>query len=155
MPHKQLDVVLFWVYIHIMSRPKCNYTVAFCPKIKKFIPEGACASTGIVLIGAAEAEALRLKHIEDLSQTAAAAKMKISQSSFQRVLQAAHKKISEALIEGKFITIADSKSAAFSAKEKSVNNEARMVRRSLYPRRRARTMTERIIRGIRNEKETK
>jgi predicted DNA-binding protein (UPF0251 family) len=83
--------------------------VAFCPKIKKFIPEGACASTGIVLIGAAEAEALRLKHIENLSQTAAAAKMKISQSSFQRVLQVAHKKISEALIEGKFITIAENK----------------------------------------------
>lgn len=91
-----------------MSRPKCAYAAEFHPTIKKFIPEGARAgSTGTVLVSAAEAEALRLKHLSRLCQTRAAKKMSISQSSFQRILQSAHRKVSEALIEGKAISLAE------------------------------------------------
>ncbi len=52
-----------------------------------------------------EVEALRLKNIKDLEQTEAAKKMNTSQSTFQRILASAYKKISEALIEGKAIKI--------------------------------------------------
>ena len=56
-----------------------------------------------------EVEALRLKNIEDLDQIEAAKKMKTSHSTFQRILSSAYKKISVAIIEGKAIEIANTK----------------------------------------------
>jgi len=52
-----------------------------------------------------EAEALRLRNIKDLEQEEAAKKMNTSQSTFQRILSSAYKKITKALIEGKAIKI--------------------------------------------------
>jgi predicted DNA-binding protein (UPF0251 family) len=52
-----------------------------------------------------EAEALRLRNIKDLDQEEAAKKMNTSQSTFQRILTLAYKKITEAIIEGKAIKI--------------------------------------------------
>lgn len=52
-----------------------------------------------------EAEALRLKNIEDLSQDECAKKMKTSQSTFQRILASAYKKISYAIVHGRAIKI--------------------------------------------------
>jgi predicted DNA-binding protein (UPF0251 family) len=52
-----------------------------------------------------EAEALRLRNINDLEQEEAAKKMNTSQSTYQRILSSAYKKITEALIEGKGIKI--------------------------------------------------
>lgn len=48
---------------------------------------------------------MRLKNIEELEQTEAAKKMGISQSTFQRILASAYKKMSEALIYGKALKI--------------------------------------------------
>lgn len=52
-----------------------------------------------------ELEAVRLKNVEGLEQTEASLRMKTSQSTFQRILTSAYKKIAEALIEGKAIKI--------------------------------------------------
>ena len=52
-----------------------------------------------------EVEALRLKNIKDLDQIDAAKQMNTSQSTFQRILSSAYKKISKAIIEGKAIKI--------------------------------------------------
>lgn len=52
-----------------------------------------------------ELEALRFCDFMDLDQTKAAEKMKISQSTLQRILTSARKKVAEALIEGKAIKI--------------------------------------------------
>lgn len=52
-----------------------------------------------------EVEALRLKNIRDLDQVKAAKLMKTSQSTFQRILTSAYKKMSQAIIEGKAIRI--------------------------------------------------
>ena len=52
-----------------------------------------------------EVEALRLKNIKDLDQIEAAKKMNTSQSTFQRILSSAYRKISKAIIEGKAIKI--------------------------------------------------
>ncbi|MCK5471783.1 DUF134 domain-containing protein [Candidatus Gracilibacteria bacterium] len=52
-----------------------------------------------------EIEALRLKDVENLDQTAAAEKMKVSQSTFQRILSIARKKVSTAITDGKAIRI--------------------------------------------------
>jgi len=59
----------------------------------------------VVELTAEEVEALRLKNIKDLDQIECAKLMKTSQSTFQRILSSAYKKISEALMEGKAIKI--------------------------------------------------
>ena len=59
----------------------------------------------IVELTTEEVEALRLRNIKDLEQEEAAKKMNTSQSTFQRILSSAYKKITEALIEGKAIKI--------------------------------------------------
>ena len=53
-----------------------------------------------IILRADEVEALRLYNLEDLSQTKAAEKMKISQPTFARILKKADKKITKALIKG-------------------------------------------------------
>ncbi len=52
-----------------------------------------------------EVESLRLKNIKNLDQVEAAKKMDTSQSTFQRILSSAYRKISKAIIEGKAIKI--------------------------------------------------
>lgn len=54
-----------------------------------------------------EAESLRLKNIEDLDQNECAKKMKTSQSTFQRILSSAYKKMTDAIINGKAISITE------------------------------------------------
>lgn len=59
----------------------------------------------MIELTAEEAEALRLRNIKDLDQQEAAKKMHTSQSTFQRILSSAYKKITKAIIEGKAIKI--------------------------------------------------
>ncbi len=87
-----------------MTRPRCKFNIKFCPKIRRFKPEGieAC-KLEFIEITPEEAEALRLKDVNGLEQTEAAKEMNVSQSTFQRILASAHKKTSFALIRGKAI----------------------------------------------------
>lgn len=59
----------------------------------------------IVELTKEELEALRLKNIKGLEQVECAKQMKTSQSTFQRILTSAYRKVSEALIKGKAIQI--------------------------------------------------
>jgi len=59
----------------------------------------------IVELTTEEVEALRLRNEKDLEQIECAKLMKTSQSTFQRILSSAYKKITEALIKGKAIKI--------------------------------------------------
>jgi predicted DNA-binding protein (UPF0251 family) len=52
-----------------------------------------------------EVEVLRLRNIKGLEQEEAAKKMNTSQSTYQRILSSAYKKITKALIYGKAIKI--------------------------------------------------
>jgi predicted DNA-binding protein (UPF0251 family) len=89
-----------------MSRPRLCRRIRFNPKATYFKPQGVpLCVLEVVELTAEEAEALRLKNVKDLEQTEAAKKMKTSQSTFQRILASANKKVSEALIEGKAIKI--------------------------------------------------
>ncbi len=87
-----------------MTRPRKYCRICFCPEFDSFTPEGKSRAE-VVEITPEEAEALRLKNIQNLDQTEAAAEMRISQSTFQRILSSAYKKVSEALIQGKAIKI--------------------------------------------------
>jgi len=59
----------------------------------------------IVELDLEEIESFRLRHIDDLEQKEAADKMHTSQSTYQRILYSAYKKIADALINGKAIKI--------------------------------------------------
>jgi len=59
----------------------------------------------IVELTTEEMEAYRLRHINDLEQQEAADKMHTSQSTYQRILYSAYKKIADALVNGKAIRI--------------------------------------------------
>ena len=59
----------------------------------------------IVELTTEEMEVYRLRYINDLEQQEAADKMRTSQSTYQRILYSAYKKIADALINGKAIKI--------------------------------------------------
>ena len=58
-----------------------------------------------ITLEADEFEAIRLHAYEDLNQVDAAKKMDISQPTFARILDRAHKKIAQALVNGLAIKI--------------------------------------------------
>lgn len=90
-----------------MTRPRCCFNIGYCPKATSFTPKDVPAKRlKTIELTPEEAEALRLKNLVCLDQTAAAKRMHVSQSTFQRVLSSAYKKVSKALIEGSAIKIA-------------------------------------------------
>ena len=58
-----------------------------------------------VIVTIAEFEAMRLKHYIELNQKDCSEKIGVSQPTFSRILESAHKKITEALMEGKTIKV--------------------------------------------------
>ncbi len=89
-----------------MVRPIKKRKVIFDPNVTYFKPRAVpLAELEEVDLGSDELEALRLCDFENLSQVKAAQKMGISQSTLQRILTSARKKITEALIKGKAIKI--------------------------------------------------
>jgi len=93
-----------------MSRPKLCRKIRFNPNITYFKPQGVpMRFLEVVSLSLEEIEALRLKNIKGLEQIECAKKMNTSQSTFQRILSSAYKKISDALINGKAIKIINEK----------------------------------------------
>ena len=89
-----------------MARPIKPRRVLFDPDVVYFKPRAVPLSLlDEVELGIDELEALRLCDHKNLEQTEAAKKMKISQSTLQRILTSARKKVAEALIIGKAIKI--------------------------------------------------
>lgn len=89
-----------------MSRPKCNRRICGIPDKNYFKPRGIPSSelTEIVLT-LDEYEAIRLADYERLYQEEAAGKMNISRQTFGRIIESAHKKIADVLINGKALKI--------------------------------------------------
>ncbi|HLD28459.1 MAG TPA: DUF134 domain-containing protein [Patescibacteria group bacterium] len=91
-----------------MTRPRCCRFIRYQPKVRYFKPQGIpMRHLGVVNLTAEELEALRLKDFKGLDQIEAAKKMKTSQSTLQRILASARKKVSQAIVEGKAIEIKD------------------------------------------------
>ncbi|MFZ5559895.1 MAG: DUF134 domain-containing protein [Patescibacteria group bacterium] len=92
-----------------MTRPRLCRRIRFNPRVSYYKPQGIpMRFLEVIELTREEAEALRLKNIKDLDQIEAAKQMKTSQSTFQRILSSAYKKISKAIIEGKAIRITKS-----------------------------------------------
>ena len=89
-----------------MTRPLKPRRIFFDPNVTYFKPRAVPLSLlEEVDLDIDELEALRLCDFKNLEQIEAAKKMKVSQSTLQRILTSAHKKVAEALIEGKAIKI--------------------------------------------------
>lgn len=89
-----------------MVRTKKCRLVSVLPGVTYYKPAGIpLRFLAEVRLSIEEAEALRLKDIEGLEQAEAAIKMGVSRPTFQRVLSAARKKASDAILNGKAIRI--------------------------------------------------
>ena len=74
------------------------------PQATYFKPRNS--SSGLTInLNLDELEAIRLVDLENLSQIKAAQKMKVSQSTLQRILNLAHQKTAQALVEGRAIEL--------------------------------------------------
>jgi predicted DNA-binding protein (UPF0251 family)/predicted Fe-Mo cluster-binding NifX family protein len=89
-----------------MARPTFPRNIGFLPGVTYFKPAGVrMTELEEVVLGHDEIEAMRLKHLLQLSQKEAAGRMKISQPTFHRLLSAASEKIADAIVNGKALRI--------------------------------------------------
>ncbi len=90
-------------------RPKKERHTCCTIDAKYFKPRGIpMAELSEVILLADEGEAIRLADYEKLYQEEAALKMKISRQTFGRIIESAHSKIADALINGKALKLEDS-----------------------------------------------
>jgi predicted DNA-binding protein (UPF0251 family) len=91
-----------------MPIPRLCRKIRCRAKAHFFKPQGIpMKNLEIICLTREEVEALRLKNIKNLDQIEAAEKMNTSQSTFQRILTSAYRKISTAIINGQAIEISD------------------------------------------------
>ncbi len=89
-----------------MGRQPLWRRVNYMPRITYFKPAGVSLSQlQETCISIEELEAIRLKDLEGLEQEACAERMNISRPTFARVLNAARRKMADALINGRAIRI--------------------------------------------------
>jgi uncharacterized protein len=89
-----------------MARPKCMRRVCCAPETTFFKPRGIpMVDLEEVTLLFDEYEALRLADLEGLYQEQAAEAMHISRQTFGRILESAHQKVSDALVNGKAMRI--------------------------------------------------
>lgn len=90
-----------------MPRPRHCRRVAMLPHVTYYKPRGVpLATLQCIELAVDELEAIRLADLEGLYQEDAAQRMNVSRQTFGRILEAAHKKIADALVHGKALSIA-------------------------------------------------
>lgn len=89
-----------------MPRPSHPRRVGFMPEVTYFKPAGVpLPMLEETTLAYDELEALRLADLEGLYQDAAAEKMKVSRSTFARIVASARRKTAAALINGRAIRV--------------------------------------------------
>ena len=89
-----------------MPRPFCCRRVSGEPPSEFFKPIGVpLAALEVVTMTVDEYEAVRLADLEGLYQEDAAQRMGISRQTFGRIIESAHRKIAEALVNAKALEI--------------------------------------------------
>jgi predicted DNA-binding protein (UPF0251 family) len=89
-----------------MPRPVGCRRVSTMPAVTHFKPRGIpLRDLEVVIMSVDELEALRLADLEGLYQEDAAARMGISRQTFGRIVDSAHRKAAECLIQGKALEI--------------------------------------------------
>ena len=89
-----------------MARPRNCRRVGLLPESHYFKPRGIPLSMlEEVILTVDEFEAIRLADLGGLYQEPAAEKMNVSRQTFGRIIESAHKKVAEALVQGKALKI--------------------------------------------------
>ena len=89
-----------------MPRPRNFRRIGCIPQSNYYKPRGIPLSTlQQVQLTFDEIEAIRLADLQGLYQNQAAEKMNISRQTLGRILESAHKKIADALVNGKALAI--------------------------------------------------
>jgi len=89
-----------------MPRPKNFRRVACLPQATYYKPRGVpLAVLECVTLTVDELEAIRLADEQGLYQERAAEKMNVSRQTFGRILESAHRKIADALVNGKALSV--------------------------------------------------
>ncbi|MDZ4166024.1 MAG: DUF134 domain-containing protein [Smithellaceae bacterium] len=89
-----------------MPRPKCCRQIGVMPGKTCFQPEGAASSFfEEVILTLDEYEAIRLADLAGLYQEKAASQMNVSRQTFGRIIEAAHRKVADVLVNGKILKI--------------------------------------------------
>ncbi len=88
-----------------MPRNKCCRMIGCMPYSRHYGPTGMKQSCGEIVLTLDEFEALRLADFEGLYQEEAAGKMNISRQTFGRIIDSAHAKVADMLINGKALKI--------------------------------------------------
>ena len=89
-----------------MARPKIDRIICSLPKHRLFVPAQGNATESVTLT-TDEYEMIRLHDLEHLNQRDAADQMRISRPTAALLLASAHKKLADALVNGKQIRIED------------------------------------------------
>jgi predicted DNA-binding protein (UPF0251 family) len=89
-----------------MARPRNCRQVSLMPQSDYFKPRSIPLSMlEEVILTVDEFEAIRLADLDGLYQEQAAERMRVSRQTFGRIIEAAHKKVAEALVKGKALKI--------------------------------------------------
>ncbi len=89
-----------------MPRPRNCRRVGRKPASNYFKPRGIPLSAlELVNLTFDELEAIRLADLDGMYQEEAAEKMNVSRQTFGRIIESAHKKIADALVNGKALSI--------------------------------------------------
>jgi predicted DNA-binding protein (UPF0251 family) len=104
--NQTLNLFRSYAYYIIMSRPKKFRCVSCKPGVGFFGPSGIrLFRLDETILGLDELEAMRLADLEGLYQEEAASRMNVSRATFGRVINEAHRKVADAIIHGKALTI--------------------------------------------------
>lgn len=89
-----------------MARPIRKRKLGYIPQNHYFCPDIFCDDgCQEVVISHEELESIRLSDYENLEQTKASIKMEVSRGTYQRILVSAHKKVADALVNGRAIKV--------------------------------------------------
>ncbi len=89
-----------------MPRPYCQRRIAGQPGASVFKPAGTpLRELETVIMNLDEFEAMRLCELEGLYHEQAAAEMRVSRSTFSRILDSAHAKLADVVVHGKALRI--------------------------------------------------
>ena len=97
---------LITVERNLMARPVTKRKIGFFPENYRFRPDICCREgKKEVTLTHDELESVRLSDLSFMEQAQAAASMGISRGTYQRILNSAHAKIADALVNGREISI--------------------------------------------------
>ena len=90
-----------------MPRPFCCRRIAGRPAASTFKPIGVpVLEVEEVVMSLDEFEAVRLADLDGLYQEQAAEQMNVSRTTFSRIIDAAHRKMADAIVHGRALRIA-------------------------------------------------